>query len=169
MKIHGFNSALPPPDNGKRKQQVPQTYKQEQIDRIELSSGKNPEASYGNRLSPVRAMGNPDSRIEHPTSHISRFHLNSYYLMANAVGGSDPETRFRSGQTALNPVESSPGTESVQTLSSSHRAEKLAGVRLKIAAGYYDNPEFLEKLADVLIDRLNIAKARGSDDVSHNR
>jgi hypothetical protein len=168
MKIHGFNSALPPPDDGKRKEQTPRILERKQIDRIELSCGNEPEASYGNRLSLARGMVNPDSRIEHPTSHISRLYLDSYYLMANIVGTADPEARFRIGQTAPNPAESSLDTESVQTPSSGRRAEKLAEVRLKIAAGYYDNPEYLEKLADLLIDKLNIGKAKGSDDVSHN-
>ncbi len=44
----------------------------------------------------------------------------------------------------------------------------MAKVRLKIASGYYDNPEYLEKLADILIDKLNIGKAKEPGDVSDN-
>lgn len=169
MKIHGFNSALPPPDIGKAEERTPRTLKQKQIDRIDLSRGKEPEASYANRISLAGGIANTDSRIEHPTSHISRFYTNSYYLIANAVGKTDAEMCFPIAQTAPNPVESSPDTESIRTLSPGRRDEKLAEVRLKIAAGYYDNPEHLEKLADILMDKLNIGKAKGSDDVSYNR
>ena len=169
MKIHGFNSALPPPDIGKGEERTARILKQKHIDRIDLSRGREPEASYANRISQAGGTVNADSRIEHPTSHISRFHINSYYLIASAVGKTDAEIYFPVGQTAPNQVESSPDTESIRTLSAGRQDEKLAEVRLKIAAGYYDSPEHLEKLADVLIDKLNIGKVKGSDDVSHNR
>jgi len=169
MKIHGFNSALPPPDEGKRRKQDSQVGKQEQSDRIELSSGEKAEASYANRVFHRRGLGNEGSWIEHPPSHISRLRLNTYNNIAGKNGIADLESHPRAEQPTPDRIESSPGTEPIGTLSYGGRAEKLAEVRLKIAIGYYNNPEHLEKLADMLIDRLNIGNVKGSDDVSHNR
>ncbi len=169
MKIHGFNSALPPPDKGKGQKQNPQVVKHKQTDRIELSSGRKPEASYANRVSDRKGSGNGGSRIEHPASHISRLRLNTYNNIAGKNGIADLESCPRAEQPAPDRIESSPGTEPIETLSYGGRAEKLAEVQLRIATGYYDNPEHLEKLADLLIDRLNIGNAKGSDDVSYNR
>lgn len=169
MKIHGFNSALPPSDKGKRQEQTHQIVKQRQTDRIELSSGREPETSYADRICRAKELGNHRSRIEHPASHISRLRLNTYNNIAGKNGIADLESYPYAEQAAPDRIESPPGIEPIETLSYSHHAEKLAEVRLKIASGYYNNPEYLEKLADRLIDKLNIGNAKGSDDVSHNR
>ncbi len=168
MKIHGFNSALPPPDKGKGQKQTPQVVKHKQTDRIELSSGRKPEASYANRVSRARELGNHGSRIEHPASHISRLRLNTYNNIAGKNGIADLESCSYAEQPAPDRIETSPGIKAIETLSNGDRAEKLTEVRLRIVTGYYNNPEHLGKLADLLIDRLNIGNAKGSDDVSHN-
>ncbi len=168
MKIR-FDSPLPHPDNGKGPKKDSRVGKQDQTDRIEISSGKKPEATYTNRVSVSRLLRNDESRIEHPTSRISRFRLYTYENITGKNKFPDLESGPRIVQPAPDRIESSPGTKPIDVPSNGGRAEKLAEVRLKIATGYYNNPEHIEQLADKLIDELHIGNERGSGDASHNR
>lgn len=168
MKIHGFDSALPPPEKGKGQTRNSQVGDQRQIDNIELSSGSMRGRSYANRVSHPEELRNHDSRIEHPASHISRLRLIRYKNIAGGKRISDLESYPRAGQSALDRIETSPGAKPVEALPDTGRAAKIAEVQLKIAIGYYDNSVHIEALAEKLIERLNIGDRKGSDGVSRD-
>ncbi len=162
MNFDRFDSALPPPDKGKRQKQDSRIGKHKRTGRIELFSYYKSEPSCTNRISRPMESGNTGSRIEHPASRISRFRLKTYNKIICKDESVDPELFHRIEQAT-------PDTESIRALPADGAAEKLAIVRLKIASGYYDNPEHLEKLADRLMDRLNIGNVKGPDDAPRNR
>ncbi len=168
MNIDRFDSALPPPDKGKGKKQYSRIGKRKRTGCIELLSYYKSEPSCTNRISRPMESGNTGSRIEHPASRISRFRLKTYNKIICKDESADPQSFHRAEQPAPDRIESSPGTESVPTMSTDGNAEKLTIVRLKIVNGYYDNPEHLEKLADRLMDRLNIGNVKGPDDTPPN-
>ncbi len=169
MNIDRFDSALPPPDKGKGQKQDSRIGKRKRTGRIELFSYYKSEPSCTNRISRPMESGNTGSRIGHPASRISRFRLKTYNKIICKDESADPQSYHRADQPALDRTESSPDTESVRTVSTDGSADKLTIVRLKIVSGYYDNPEHLEKLADRLMDRLNIGNLKGPDDAPRNR
>jgi hypothetical protein len=169
MKIYGFDSALPPPDKGKGQKQDSQVGNQNRIDRIELSSGQKPEVSYTAKLSRRGELANYGSRIEHPAFHLSRLHPHTQINITGRHRIADMQSYPHVEQPYADRIESPSSSGPIDSPADDGRAGKLAEVRLKIAAGYYNNPEHLEKLADRLIDGLNIGNAKESDDVSHNR
>ncbi len=168
MKIYGFDSALPPPDKGKRQKQDSQVGNQNRTDRIELSYGRNSEVSYTARLSRRGESSNYRSRIDHPAFRLSRLHPHTLINLNGRHRIADMQSYPHIGQPSPDRIESPSSAGPIDSPADGVRAGKLADVRLKIAAGYYNNPEHLEKLADRLIDGLNIGNAKGSDDVSRN-
>ncbi len=169
MKVHGFNPLLPHPDNGKGPKKDSRVGRQNQTDRIELSHEKKAEATYTNRVSINTRLRNDGSWIKHPASRISRYCLNIYENITGKNKVADLESHPHTIQPAPGRIGSFPGAKPIDVPSNGDRAEKLAEVRLKIATGYYDNPEHLEQLADKLIDELNIENQKGPGDISRNR
>lgn len=169
MKIYGFDSALPPPDKGKGQKRDSQVGNINRTDRIELSSGQKPEASYAVKLLRRGELANYGSRIEHPAFHLSRLRPHTPINITGRHKITGMQSYSHVEPPSPDRIESPSSAGPVDSLQDSGRAGKLAEVRLRIATGYYSNPEHLEALADKLIDGLNISKAKGSDDVSHNR
>ncbi len=168
MKIYGFDSALPPPDKGKRQKQDSQVGNQNRTDHIELSYGQKPEVSYTAKLSRRGESSNYGSRIEHPAFHLSRLHPHTQININGRHRIADMQSYPHIEPPSPDRIGSSSSAGLVDSSPDGGRAGKLAEVRLKIAAGYYNNPEHLEELADRLIDGLKIGNAKGSDDVSRN-
>ncbi len=169
MNTDRFDSALPPPDKGKGQKQDSRIGKRKRNGRIGLFSHYKSEPSCKNRISRPMESGDAGSRIEHPASRISRFRLKTFNKIAYKDESADPESYHRAEQPAPDRIKLAPDAELIRTLPTDGAAEKLTIVRLKILSGYYDDPAHLEKLADRLMDRLNIGNVKGSDDISRNR
>ncbi|MEE9555562.1 MAG: hypothetical protein V3W18_14845 [candidate division Zixibacteria bacterium] len=145
MKINGFDSSLPPPDNGKGQNKKQPVEKQVKADSIELSASAKKEASSG-ESSPVQRGADVDKTQ-------AGF---SGYKAPSTPGANkvSPENRVAAG---LEPAKNTDIVgDRIEISVSAQRAEKIALVRMRIESGYYNQPENIEKLADILIDKLNL-------------
>lgn len=136
MEIRGSDSSLPPPDNGKRQSKKQPVEKQVKTDSIELSGGAGKETT-----------PNASAQVK-KGADVDKTHAG---ISGDKISGSN------SVSSRLN-VENNPKIigDRIEISVDARRAGKIALARERAESGYYNQPENIEKLADILIDKLNL-------------
>lgn len=152
MKVHGFNSTIPPSDNT-RKIQKP-IEQPSSSDAGEKTKGKNEilKGPASSRSGAVDQICPAKDTIE---------------LNANqaAAPGKDGFPQVGGINDSTEPGQQSPGgiysVESISRATSEtdyvSRRERIIKARQNIADGYYNSPEFIEKLAEILIEKFYLS------------
>lgn len=151
MKIRGSDSSLPPPDNGKRQSKKHPVEKQVKTDSIELSGGAKKETS---PIASVPVKRGVDVDITH--AGVSGYKSPSTLGIDKVSGGNSISPRSQ--------IENIPKIigDRIEISVDARRAGKIALARERMESGYYNQPENIEKLADILIDKLNLKNAENN-------
>ncbi len=144
MKIRGYDSSLPPPDNGNKQSKKHPVEKQVKTDSIELSGGAKKETSL---IASVPVKRGAD--IDKTHAGISGYKAPSTPEIDKiSAGNSVPRPHILNNPKIIG--------DRIEISTDTRRAEKIALARGRIESGYYNRPESIEKLADILIDKLNL-------------
>ncbi|UCE67824.1 MAG: hypothetical protein JSU85_07405 [Candidatus Zixiibacteriota bacterium] len=153
MKINGFNNKIPPTDIN------PKTYKS--IDHSASGDGKTilKNADTGRNIS--TDPGNSE-RIDSGKDRIE-LNTNRAVLKGAEDSGRAPDIKdsIESGERAKDVIYSPESVSgAAKTAFDASREIKFSKVRQKIADGYYDNPEFIERLAEKLIEKFYLSEEK---------
>ncbi|UCC79414.1 MAG: hypothetical protein JSW64_14270 [Candidatus Zixiibacteriota bacterium] len=151
MKVHGFDNTIPPPEDG-RKTNKPagQPSPDSSGEKVSGKSGDpgkhiSPGSGSGERIFLIKDI------IELEAKRIPASGNGDISGVACTKDTVDPGNRSQDGLYSIEKI-SKPAADSSTT---SHKA-RLAKIRRNIADGYYNSPEFIERLAEILIDRFNL-------------
>lgn len=138
MKVHGFNNSVPPINEGNKKH----------IDGNETSV-----ENLKKRNIPLQSDLKAKARSERTS--LSVVILNGNDRIEIAFDSTTEIEIQNKAQNAVYKLESVRGNnnDSIAT----EKSSKLANIRQKAADGYYDSPEFIDKLAEKLITIFKIS------------
>ncbi len=145
MEIRGSDSSLPPPDNGKRQSKKQPVEKQVKTDSIELSGGAGKETTPN-----ASAQVKKGADVDKTHAGISGDKAPSTLGIDKISAGDSVSPRSQ--------IENNPKIigDRIEISVDARRAGKIALARERVESGYYNQPENIEKLADILIDKLNL-------------
>lgn len=138
MKVHGFNNSIPPTNEGNKKYIDGNETSLENLKKrnIPIQGGLKAEAKSEKTLLSTGIL-NGNDKIE---------------IAFDRTAESEKQNKV---QNAVYSLESVLGDNN--DLTAIEKNSNLANIRQKIADGYYDSPEFIDKLAEKLITVFNIS------------
>ena len=156
MKVHGFDNTVPPPDDSRKNQKSIKQPPSINCDGKRPGGNGKPKGSIPPVSGSVARLVSGDDIIEINVDRV-----------AAAADGDSARTVDNKGSVEYG-RQSRDAVYSVQNISRAKseindpsRDTRLAKVRQNIADGYYDSPEFIEKLADTLINKLYLKGESG--------
>lgn len=152
MKVHGFNSTIPPSDNNPKIQKpIEQS----------SSSGAGEKTKGKNEIQKGPVSSQSDAvKLLSPGKDIIELKANQVEIPGNdsfphIEGINDSAESRQRSSGGIYSVESITGMASEKYYVS--RGERIIKARQNIADGYYNSPEFIEKLAEKLVEKLYLS------------
>jgi len=146
MNIQDFDSPLSSSDAGRGKFRYPSAEMRAKSESIE-SCDEGVADLFTARFLPIQNA----ARIKNGRPGIFVYRR----VVVRSLKGSGVSNRFAPANIEKSQTDKT-AVDRIDIDSINHRAILLAVIRRRIDIGYYDSPRHLEKLADILIDRLNL-------------